>query len=177
MIEIRNGRIYFYHKYKRTVQAQDFQCISAYVCPECKNVLLAYFVGYIKELKDYAEDEKKMHAYEMGNCNGGQWISLLEYQHKSMCRWEYATVRGIKNGVDEYLKRYNNKHYTQRKPLELMDNKTIDKQPLINAIEKGIPGFKLIHDEIGMDAPLLMFNKNQIVDGASLKLSNNSKLY
>jgi hypothetical protein len=131
-------------------------------------VLLAYFVGHITDLKDYAEDETKTHAYEMGNCNGGQWISLLEYQHKMMCKWEYETVRGINNGVDVFLKQYNNKHYTQRKPLELMDIKTIDKQALIDAIEKGIPGFKIIPDEIGVDEPLLMWNKNQIADIAGL---------
>jgi len=154
MIEIRDGRIYFYHAYKTEVQARDFQCISAYVCPMCKNVLLAYFVGYIPELKDFAENDTMKYAYEMGNCNGGQWITLHEHQHKTTCKWQYSTARGLGNGIDAFLKQY---HAT-----------IMDKQALIDAIEKGMAGFKIIPDEIGMDAPLLMFNEAQIVDGAGL---------
>jgi len=154
MIEIRDGRIYFYHAYKTEVQARDFQCISAYVCPMCKNILLAYFVGYIKELTDYADKESMKYAYEMGNCNGGQWIALQTYQHKSMCKWEYSTARGVSNGVEVFLKRHK---------------ATItDKQALINAIEKGMAGFQIVKDEIGNDAPLLMYNENIIVDGTGL---------
>jgi len=154
MIEIRDGRIYFYHAYKSEVQARDFQCISAYVCPMCKNVLLAYFVGYIDKLADYADNDNMKYAYEMGGCNGGQWISLQEYQHKLACRWQYSTARGISNGVDVFLKRYK---------------ATItNKQTLIDAIEKGLDGFKIVPDEMGVDAPLLMYNETQIVDGAGL---------
>jgi len=152
MIEIRDGRIYFYHAYKTEVQARDFQCISAYVCPMCKNILLAYFVGYIKELTDYADKESMKYAYEMGNCNGGQWISLQTYQHKSICKWEYVTARGINNGVEAFLK-----HKAMK-----------DKQALVDAIEKGMAGFQIVKDEIGNDAPLLMYNENIIVDGAGL---------
>lgn len=154
MIEIRDGRIYFYHAYKTEVQARDFQCISAYVCPMCKNILLAYFVGYIEKLVDYADKDNMKYAYEMGNCNGGQWVSLQTYQHKSMCKWEYSTARGISNGVEVFLKRYK---------AEMMD-----KQDLIDAIEKGMEGFKIVPDEMGVDAPLLMYNENRIVDGVGL---------
>lgn len=149
MIEIRDGRIYFYHAYKSEVQARDFQCISAYVCPHCKNVLLAYFVGYIDKLADYADKDNMKHAYEIGNCNGGQWISLQAYNHKVACKWEYVTARGVSNGVEVFLKRHK---------------ATIDKQVLIDAIEKGMEGFKIVPDEIGTDAPLLMYNESQIVD-------------
>ncbi len=154
MIEIRDGRIYFYHAYKSEIQAKDFQCISAYVCPHCKNVLLAYFVGHIEKLADYADKDNMKYAYEMGNCNGGQWISLQEYQHKESCKWQYVTARGICNGVEAFLKRYK--------------AAMIDKQALIDAIEKGMAGFQIVKDEIGTDAPLLMYNENIIVDGAGL---------
>jgi hypothetical protein len=154
MIEIRDGRIYFYHTHKTEIPARDFECISAYVCPECKNVLLAYFVGYVKELKDYAENDKFAYAYEMGNCNGGQWISLQESRHKEACKWQYVTARGVHSGVEAFLKRYN----------ATLENK----QALIDAIEKHTEGFKLIPDEIGADEPLLMWNENKIVDGAGL---------
>ena len=154
MIEIRNGRIYFYHAYKTDVQAQDFECLSAYVCPVCKNVLLAYFVGYIDKLTDFADTESMKYAYEMGNCNGGQWIALQEYQHKASCKWQYVTARGISNGVEAFLKRYKS----------TMTNK----QALIDAIEKGREGFKIVPDEIGADAPLLMYNENEIVNAEGL---------
>jgi len=154
MIEIRDGRIYFYHAYKAEVHAKDFQCISAYVCPMCKNVLLAYFVGYIDKLIDYADKDNMKHAYEIGNCNGGQWIALNDYTHKETCKWQYSTARSVSNGVEVFLKRYK---------ATITDN-----QALIDAIEKGMEGFKIVPDEIGTDAPLLMYNENQIVDGAGL---------
>jgi hypothetical protein len=149
MIEIRDGRIYFYHIHKTEVQAKDFQCISAYVCPVCKNVLLAYFVGYIKDLTDYADKENMKYAYDMGNCNGGQWIALEHSKHKECCKWEYSTARGISNGVEAFLKQYK---------------AMVDKQALIDAIEKGLEGYKFVPDVIGVDAPLLMYNENEIVD-------------
>jgi len=154
-IVIRDGRIYFYHAYKTTVQARDFQCISAYVCQHCKNVLLAYFVGHMNKesLPDFAEKDSMKYAYEMGGCDGGKWIAIQEHQHKSACRWQYSTARGISNGVDFYLKQL---HYTERKPLEL---ELTQKQALIDAIEKGMEGFTIVSDEIGTDAPILMFNK------------------
>lgn len=144
MIEIRDGRIYFYHALKTQVQARDFQCISAYVCPHCKNVLLAYFVGHMtpESLPDFAEKDSMRYAYEMGGCNGGQWIALQEYPHKSACRWQYSTMRGLSNGVDFYLKHHK---------------ATMEKPALIDAIEKGMDGFVIVPDEIGADAPLLMF--------------------
>lgn len=149
MIEIKDGRIYFYHAYKTEVQAKDFQCISAYVCPHCKNVLLAYFVGYIDKLADYADKDNMKYAYEMGDCNGGQWIELKDYTHKETCKWQYSTARGVSGGVDAFMKRYK---------------ATIDKQALVDAIENGMEGFKIVPDEIGVDAPLLMYNEYDIVD-------------
>ncbi len=150
MIEIRDGRIYFYHAHKTEVQAKDFECLSAYVCPVCKNVLLAYFVGHIDKLTDFTDTESMKHAYEMGNCNGGQWIALQEYQHKATCKWGYVSARGVNNGVEAFLKRYKS----------IMTNK----QTLIDAIENGMAGFQIVRDEIGADAPLLMYNENEIVD-------------
>ena len=145
MIEIKDGRIYFYHEDKTTIQARDFQCLSAYVCPHCKNVLMAYFVGYINELAPFTEKEDMKHAYEMGNSNGGMWISLHYYKHEQICRWKYVTVRGIINGVTEFMNRYKG----------TLNNKNA----LMYSIENGqIDGFKLVPDEIGKDAPILTWN-------------------
>ncbi len=47
MIEIKNNRIYFHNPLKPDLKVIDFRCLSAYVCPVCKNVLRAYFVGYV----------------------------------------------------------------------------------------------------------------------------------
>ncbi len=161
MIEIKDGRIYFYHAYKTEVQAKDFQCISAYVCPMCKNVLLAYFVGYIDKLIDFADKDNMKYAYEMGNCNGGQWMELKDYTHKEHCKWQYSTARGVSNGVEAFLKRY---HATM-----------INKQALIDAIDKGFEGFKIVPDVIGTDAPLLMYNENEIVDAKEEGLTFDEK--
>ena len=57
MIEIKNSRVYFYNTMKPDLRVLDFKCISAYVCPVCKNVLRAYFVGNIipESFKEYME--------------------------------------------------------------------------------------------------------------------------
>lgn len=110
-------------------------------------------MGYVKELKDFAENEKEMYIYDMGNCNGGQWIEIKEYHHKASCRWQYSTARGISNGIEVFLKRYK--------------STMAHKEDLIDAIEKGVEGFKVIPDEIGADAPLLMYNENDM-DGKGL---------
>ena len=102
------------------------------------------------------------YAYEMGNCNGGQWISLQAYNHKVACKWEYVTARGVSNGVEVFLKRHK---------ATITDN-----QALIDAIEKGLDGFKIVPDEIGNDAPLLMYNESQIVDTKEEGLTFNLNL-
>ncbi len=56
MIEVKNNRIYFYNTNKRDIIPVDFQCVSAYVCPHCKKVLVAYYGGKIVDLEPFMEE-------------------------------------------------------------------------------------------------------------------------
>jgi len=155
MIEIKNCRIYFYNALKPGLKVLDFRCLSAYVCPVCKNVLHAYFVGYVlpESLKEYMEKDSMKYAYEMGSIQGAQWIAIHDHVHKEVCGWEIvgALSRGIENSVDSFLK---------------IHNTTVkDKPALINAIKAGtMPGFRKVPDEIGADLPILLYNEDELVD-------------
>lgn len=155
MIEIKNGRIYFYNTLKPELKVLDFRCLSAYVCPECKNLLSAYFVGYVlpESLKEYMEKDSMKYAYEMGNIQGAQWIAIQDHAHKEVCRWEIAGAlsRGIENSIDSFLKIHK---------IEVRD-----KRAFVKAIEAGtIPGFRKVPDEIGADLPKLIYNEDELVD-------------
>lgn len=167
MIEIRNGRIYFYNTHNPTLKVLDFKCLSAYVCPVCKNVLGAYFTGHIIEetLGEYQEKETLKYAYETGFIPGAQWIVMREHQHKEVCRWERIGTqsRGIDNAVDAFLKTH--------------DTTVKDRQAFINAIEAGImPGFKKVPDEMGADLPIILYNESELIDGEGLSFDEKWKL-
>ncbi len=156
MIEIKNGRIYIYNKYKQTLPVLDFKCLSAYVCPECKNVIRAYFVGYVMEesLREYMENDKMKYAYETGSSEGGQWISLYQIAHKEQCRWEVlgALARGAEHSVDSFLK--------------INETKVQNRRALIDAIDaEKLPGFKKVKDEMAADLPLFIYNQDTLIGG------------
>lgn len=155
MIEIKNSRVYFYNTMKPDLRVLDFKCISAYVCPVCKNVLRAYFVGNIipESFKEYMEKDTMKYAYEMGNTQGAQWIKLRDHSHKEACRWEVvgAMSKGIPNAVKSFI--------------EIHNIKIKDAQALVDAIEKEkMPGFKVVKDETGTDGPMLLFKDNDLLD-------------
>lgn len=155
MIEIKNGKVYFYNTLKPDLRVLDFKCLSAYVCPVCKNVLRAYFVGYIipESFKEYMEKDSMKYAYEMGSTQGGQWLKLRDHLHKETCSWE--VVGAISKGVDNSVKSF----------VEIHDVKIKDAQALMNAIGTDkMPGFKRVHDEIGADLPMLLFKENDLLD-------------
>jgi len=155
MIEIKNGRIYFYHTMKPELKVLDFVCLSAYICPVCKKVLRAYFVGSIipETFKEYMEQDKMKYAYEMGNTQGTQWIKMRDNSHRETCSWEVvgALSKGINNAVKSFI--------------EIHNIKIKDHQALISAIEQEkMPGFKLVKDEIGTDMPMVIFKENELLD-------------
>lgn len=159
MIEIRNGRIYFYNKFKPELKVLDFKCLSAYVCPECKNVLRAYFVGQIMEesMKEYIENDKMKYAYQMGTSDGGQWIAIYSNSHKELCRWEVlgSLARGAEHSVEAFLK--------------INETTVKDKQGLINALEaETMPGFKKVKDEMEADLPIFIYNQDKLIDAKGL---------
>lgn len=167
MIEIRNGRIYFHNTLKPELRVLDFKCLSAYVCPVCKNVLRAYFVGAIipESLKEYIEKDSMKYAYEMGSIQGAQWIALRDPSHKEVCGWEVvgAMSKGIENSVKSFI--------------EIHDVKIRDTHALIYAIEKDImPGFKKVPDETETDLPMLIFKKNDLLNTAGMSFDKKWEL-
>lgn len=166
MIEIKNGRIYFYNTTNTNLKVLDFKCLSAYVCPVCKNVLGAYFAGYIIEesLREYIEKDSLKYAYETGTIPGAQWIAMREHQHKEVCRWVVvgAQSRGIENAVDSFLKAHNTTVKNRR--------------AFINAIEAGtMPGFKKVPDEMGADLPIVIYNESELIDDEGLSFDEKWK--
>ena len=166
MIEIKNGRIYFYNTTNTNLKVLDFRCLSAYVCPVCKNVLGAYFTGYIIEesLREYIEKDSLKYAYETGTIPGAQWIAIRGHQHKEACSWEVvgAQSRGTENAAESFLKTHN--------------TKVKDKQAFINAIEAGtMPGFRKVLDEIGADLPIIIYNETELIDGKGLSFDEKWK--
>lgn len=167
MIEIKNGRIYFYNTLKPELRVLDFKCLSAYICPVCKNVLRAYFVGSIiqESLKEYMEKDTMKYAYETGNTQGAQWIKLRDHSHKETCRWEVvgAMSKGIENSVKSFI--------------EIHNIKIKDAQALMNAIGTDkMPGFKRVHDETGTDLPMLLFKENDLLDTTSMSFDKKWEL-
>ncbi|NJD75736.1 MAG: hypothetical protein FIB08_01385 [Candidatus Methanoperedens sp.] len=159
MIEIKNGRIYFYNTLKPDLMVLDFKCLSAYVCPACKNVLRAYFVGSIipESLKEYMEKDTMKYAYEMGNTQGAQWLALRDHSHKECCRWEVvgAMSKGIENSVKSFI--------------EIHNIKIKDTQALMTAIGTDkMPGFKRVFDETGADLPMLLFKESDLLNTAGM---------
>lgn len=160
MISIKGGRIYFYNTLKPEAPARDFQCISAYICPACKNVLKAYFVGYLmkESLPGFMEKDSLKYAYEVGNTNGGTWISLKLDYHSKECSWEIAGAmsRGIGNCVSSFL--------------EINETRIRIMEAFINRIEIGdLPGFRVIPDEVGNDKPMLVYNLDEMLDYKGVK--------
>ncbi len=165
MIEIKNGRIYFYNAVNPNLKVLDFRCLSAYVC-QCKNVLGAYFAGYVIEesLREYIEKDSLKYTYETGTIQGAQWIAMREHQHKEVCRWEVvgAQSRGIENAVESFLKAHN--------------TTVKDRRALINAIEAGtMPGFKKVPDEMGADLPIVIYNQSELIDDTGLSFDEKWK--
>ncbi len=159
MIEIKNGRIYFYNKYKPTLKVLDFKCLSAYVCPECKNVLRAYFIGHVMEesIREYIENDKMKYAYQAGNSEGGQWISMNSHTHKEQCRWEVlgSLARGAEHSVDAFIKIHELKLKRKQELIEALDAETL-------------PGFKKVKDEMGADLPIFVFNQDALIEAKGL---------
>lgn len=154
MIEVRNGRVYFFNPIKPDMSVQDFQCLSAYVCPFCKNVLKAYYVGrFIPEsLKEYMEKDTLKYAYEFGDCEGGQWLAMQQHVHNQICGWQPVSFnsRGIRTSVESFLEM----HATKVKEIE----------KFIAAVSLGkMPGFTVINDVTGTDLPMLLYKESDLM--------------
>ena len=74
MIKIKDNRIWFYLEVNSDLPTLDFELISAYICPDCKSILSAYFVGTINEeiLEYYWKNTSR--EYRVGTIKGGSYI-------------------------------------------------------------------------------------------------------
>ncbi len=159
MIEIKNNTIYFYHRLNSEVPSVNFPCLSAYVCPHCKLVLLAYYAGLIQKpsFKAICEDPADEFHYTFGSSKGGQYLELAEYIHKKKCtKWKPVSLlaRGAKNSVKVWLK--ESELNVSREAVEV----------LARMVEEGkVPGFQQIADACGTDQPITIHNEMDFFNG------------
>ena len=164
MITIKDGRMWLYSDYiDDTVYTEpgqklptlDFQLISAYICPECKSILSAYFVGTITEqlVKEYTKNSGE--HFQAGSANGGSYIKntkhgQLDYRGKAECKWQVAPGRGIRNCLHAICG-------TQAQ-IQIP-------RPFIQAIENGKlieQGLLKLDDICDNDSPILLYDLNKL---------------
>ena len=173
MIEVKNNRIYFYNLNKLDIIPVDFQCVSAYLCPQCKKVLAAYYAGKIVDLEPYMEDPALKYHYTLGTSNGGQYLLLDDHNHKKGCPgWEIVSLsaRGITYSIDVWARRY-----------EVGPENLAKLCGMIAAIK--VPGFDVVQDACGADEPIFLYNEHAFTSinkpeyGASVKRRSNLNDY
>jgi hypothetical protein len=159
MIEVRDGRIYFYNSIKTRTPSISFPCLSAYICPHCNKVLAAYYAGIIQapSFKETCEDESESYQYTFGSANGGQYIEMAAYHHKNKCKkWLPVSLlaRGVQNSINAWSREYK------------LD---ISKRALDNLVKKveesKVPGFQPVPDICGADQPILLYNEQEFFNG------------
>lgn len=173
MIEVKNNRIYFYNMNKRDIIPVDFQCVSAYLCPHCKKVLAAYYAGKIVDLEPFCEDPSDKHHYILGTSNGGQYLLLEDHNHKKGCPgWEIVSLyaRSITHSMGVWAKR-------NEVGSDILDELC----QMITDVKT--PGFDIIQDVCGADAPIVLYNEHAFTSinkpeyGESVKRRSNLNDY
>ena len=160
MITIKDGRIWFYSEdINSELPTLDFSLISAYICPECKHILSAYFVGTINEkiLEYYWKNT--LRSYQVGTIKGGSYIlqnnhGKENYQGKN-CIYKAARGRGISNSLKSLC------------GLGSLCNTEI-LNSFVKAIETGETkslGLLPVTDICHADAPMLLYNIEKIGNG------------
>lgn len=160
MITIKDGRIWFYSEdINSELPTLDFSLISAYICPECKHILSAYFVGTINEmiLDHYWKNTSR--KYQVGTIKGGSYILQTNhgedsYQGKN-CIYKAAPGRGIENSLKALC------------GLGSLCNTEI-LNSFVKAIETGETkdlGLSIVTDMCQADAPMLLYNIGKIHNG------------
>ena len=159
MIKIKDNRIWFYLEVNSDLPTLDFELISAYICPDCKSILSAYFVGTINEeiLEYYWKNTSR--EYRVGTIKGGSYILQTNhgkenYQGKN-CIYEAVPGRGIENSLKALC------------GLGSLCNTEI-LNSFVKAIENGETkylGLSIVTDICQADAPMLLYNIDKICNG------------
>ena len=166
MITIKDSRIWFYSEdVDSELPTLDFSLISAYICPYCKSILSAYFVGTINEriLEYYWRNTSR--EYQVGTIKGGSYILQTNHGNDSYrgknCIYKTARGRGIENSL-KVLCGLGSLHNT-----DILNN-------FVKAIESGETkdlGLIAVGDMCQADAPMLLYDIDKICS------SGNSEQY
>lgn len=124
---------------------RTFEFLSAYVCPLCKEILAAYFKGYLSET-DIAYYEKET-RYKIGSVPGGHYMksnghSGYGYGGMEKCKWEAFRKRGITANLRAFVEKH--------------DVNGVNVVQLAGRVEQ-IRGFAVVQDICGRDGPMLLF--------------------
>lgn len=154
MIEAKNNRIYFYNLNKRDIIPADFPCMSAYICPHCKMVLVAYYAGTIVDLEPFMEDPALKYRYTLGTSNGGQYLLVDSNHHGKSCGGREIVslfTRGITFSMDVWAKRNEVRSENLQKLCEMI-------------AAGGVPGFDIVQDICGADDPIVLYNEYSFIN-------------
>lgn len=154
MIRIVKQEIYFSpdEVHEEHPPERQFPLLSAYVCPFCKKILVAYFQGKMSRADiEYYERET---PYVFGSVPGGHYIKPRNHQgyynDSDRCFWAVFTKRGIIKNIRLFVQQYD---------LSLMLV-----QPLSEKLGS-IPGFFVVEDVCGRDKEILLFSEDKLLGG------------
>lgn len=159
MIELKDGKIWLYsNSYDEDnteLPTLDFELISAYACPECTQMLSAYFIGTITEGIVEAYNKNTKLKYQVGTSNGGSYIKNAnhgkpDYQGYYNCDYQAVNGRGIKNCIKAFCD-FGSLANIPDSFIEAIENDELEEF-----------GLTLANDWCGNDEPILLYNIKRI---------------
>lgn len=161
MIEIRDGRLWFYDELVDSVYpVLDYELLAGYVCPECNSVITAFCVGSMTEDLLARYRPKGKHYMVISIPEGG--FSIEYTNHGSLgsngytrnCKFQqHGQSRGVYNCILNILG-WGSLH------------STTNINRFVEAIERGEykeQGIITVEDCCGNDAPIVLFNTRQLL--------------
>ena len=130
---------------------RSFPLLSAYICPFCKKILVAYFQGQLSEPEiEYYESDKP--RYTFGSVAGGHYIKPENHQgyygESNRCSWEVFMRRGIVENMRMFAKQHD-------VPLVLV-------HPIAEKIDV-LSCFCIVKDVCGKDKEMLLFSEDKLL--------------
>jgi hypothetical protein len=146
----------------------DFDLLSGFICPECKRVIDAYYVG-ILPIKE--SDGWRNHPYlpknngycvtnphySFGHKYGGGYIGLCNHNDIT-CKIKIAGTVGIMEGIKNFIS------WIIPTP-EIVPSDFMIKKFANDILENKIPGVFLIEDVCKQRSPILAINRKEFAKG------------
>jgi hypothetical protein len=174
-IDYENEKIFFFHPLdlvkkapsKYDEEMHEFDLLSGYKCPECNQVLSAYYIGslkiedssgtyhshpYIPNLYGYSANNPR-HQY--GHKYGGGYL-IMSNHNDTYCKNHIASVGGITEGIKQFISYII-------PTSEIVPSEYMIKKFAADIFENKIPGVFLIHDVCNKLLPILAINKKEFV--------------